>query len=60
MSVEEELKENAENAKEPFDRKVALGLENAALKFAVPMTDPSQFLTLIERMRIRRHSKILR
>ena len=41
-----------------FDRKVAFGLKDAALRLAVPMTALSQFLALVEGMRIRRRTKI--
>ncbi len=41
----------------PFDRKVTVGLKDVALKAGVQMTDLSQFLALLEGMRIHRRTR---
>ena len=41
----------------PFDRKVAVGLEDTVLKASVPLTDLNRFLILLEGMRIRRRTR---
>ena len=42
-----------------FDRKVAVGLKDAALKPGMPMSDFSQFISLLDGMRIQRRTKLL-
>lgn len=41
----------------PFDRKVAIGPRDTELRAGVPVSELSEFLTVLEEMRIRRQTK---